>query len=596
MPPPAGFFGQGYDVENDSSLRSGAMTPDALEREVLARLGVMPNFFGSVSGSPGLAEAMWAFAKSAYLDCPLPSVFKERLFVHLARFCEIRYCIVRHVGFLIGAGRPAGDPHAKPETVGEVCTLLQRPLPDANALTVVFTRLESCEKAMDIPPPGTQAEYDLFDALSVLVIDPARSKRAREAVRKAVGADAFESLTAFIAFVRMAQFWTDTHPDLAIEGDMIAVFDQHDELARLLLDPSEAERMKAGEALRQTLAELENVKASLRTSSETLEIALQSAGQFAWEADLDTRDIKLTGDRSAFGFDVPVGIERFLTCVPPEDIPSVRDGWQALLAGKPPHDFQHRLINPLSGETVWVHATGRLISGDGRSKVVGIARNITTQKRREEELGVLVGELQHRTRNLISVIAAIADKTLATSQTFDDFKTAFNDRLGTLARVQGLFFRMREGDRITFDELLKTELSAQSVRVGEDGVVVLDGPAGIRLRSGTVQTLALVLHELVTNAVKYGALGQPGGRLVISWRFEAGKPEVSGEPRLHLEWKERGVKMPPAGAEPRGTGQGRELIEQALRHQFAVQTTFAMEADGVRFAVSLPVSRLGPRR
>jgi hypothetical protein len=157
-----------------------------------------------------------------------------------------------------------------------------------------------------------------FDALTVMVVDPSRAKRAREAVRKAVGAEAFESLIALIALVRTVQFWADTHPELAIEDDMIAVCERHDELARLLLDPFEAERIKAGEALRQTLDELENVKASLRTSSETLEIALQSAGQFAWEVDLDTRDIKLTGDRSALGFDIPAGIERFPPTYPPK--------------------------------------------------------------------------------------------------------------------------------------------------------------------------------------------------------------------------------------------------------------------------------------
>src|SRR6266436_10283219 len=90
-----------------------AMTPDliraraAFEREVSGCcFGVMPNFFCSASAAPGLIEELWAFARSAYLDSPLPSLFKERLFVHLSRFCEVRYCIVRHVGFLIAkAGR-----------------------------------------------------------------------------------------------------------------------------------------------------------------------------------------------------------------------------------------------------------------------------------------------------------------------------------------------------------------------------------------------------------------------------------------------------------------------------------------------------------
>ena len=84
---------------------------------------------------PGLVEELWKFAKSAYLDSPLPSLFKERLFVHLSRFCEVRYCIVRHVGFLIGQGRPAGDADATPETIDQVMEMLRRPLPEGAALT-----------------------------------------------------------------------------------------------------------------------------------------------------------------------------------------------------------------------------------------------------------------------------------------------------------------------------------------------------------------------------------------------------------------------------------------------------------------------------
>jgi hypothetical protein len=85
--------------------------------EVRARFGLLPNFFRTASSAPGLIEEMWGFAKSGYLDNPLPSVFKERLFVHLSRFCEIRYCIVRHVGFLIGEGNPSGDATALPQTI-----------------------------------------------------------------------------------------------------------------------------------------------------------------------------------------------------------------------------------------------------------------------------------------------------------------------------------------------------------------------------------------------------------------------------------------------------------------------------------------------
>jgi PAS domain S-box-containing protein len=576
------------------------MTPDDLRRarasfECECCFGLIPNFLSSASAAPGLIEQLWAFAKSAYIESPLPSLFKERLFVHLSRFCEVRYCIVRHVGFLIGEGRPAGDPKVRPETIEQVIPLLRRSLPDANALAAVFARLESHEEPRGIPASGTQAEYDLFDALTVMFLEPLRWERAREAVRRAVGNSAFEVLAAFLVFVRMSHFWAETHPELAIEPDMLSVLEKHDELARLLLDPSEAERVKAGEALRQTLAKLEDVKASLYVSSETLELALQSAGQFAWEIDRDTRNIKVIGDPgSAFGFDLRRKEEERFGHVHPEDLAHVRDAYEAMLAGRGPYEVEHRLINPTTGETLWAHWTGRLISERGRSKLVGITRNITAAKKAElalhdseKRLRVLVAELQHRTRNLIGVISATVEKILRTSKTFDDFKASFQNRIGALGRVQGLLFRMKEDDHLTFDELIETELSAQSIRVGEDGPVTLDGPRGVPLRSRTVQTLAMVLHELATNAIKYGALKQPKGHLAIRWRLET--MGEGGKPWLQLDWKESGVDMPPF---PHRIGGGRELIEQALPYQFDAQTTFAMEADGVHCTISLPVSDL----
>jgi two-component system, chemotaxis family, CheB/CheR fusion protein len=209
----------------------------------------------------------------------------------------------------------------------------------------------------------------------------------------------------------------------------------------------------------------------------------------------------------------------------------------------------------------------------------------------QERLVTVVAELQHRTRNLISVVGRIAHRTLKASKTFEDFDASFQDRLEVLGRAQGLLFRAKEGNRVTFDELIDTELAAQSVRVGEHGLVTLDGPNGVRLRSGTVQPLAMALHELLTNAVKYGALKQPNARLTVRWRQET--LAESGKLWLHLDWKESGVEMPPLGARPIGSGQGRELIERVLPYQFDARTTFTMEADGVHCTVALPASEYG---
>src|SRR6185436_4624801 len=111
---------------------ANSTSPDpksALARRVEARFGVLPNFFRLAPETPEITERLWGFAEAAYLDNPLPSLFKERLFVQLSRFCVVRYCIARHVGFLIGLGRPSGDQDARPESVGEVVKLLRRPHP-----------------------------------------------------------------------------------------------------------------------------------------------------------------------------------------------------------------------------------------------------------------------------------------------------------------------------------------------------------------------------------------------------------------------------------------------------------------------------------
>src|SRR5580658_7138348 len=98
-------------------------------QEVTSRFGLMPSFFLSAEEAPEMVERLWDFAKAAYLDNPIPSLFKERLFVYLSRFCEVRYCITRHCAFLLGLGRAAGDPNAQAMTINQVVRLLQRPVP-----------------------------------------------------------------------------------------------------------------------------------------------------------------------------------------------------------------------------------------------------------------------------------------------------------------------------------------------------------------------------------------------------------------------------------------------------------------------------------
>ncbi|WP_416223063.1 sensor histidine kinase [Tianweitania sp.] len=221
-------------------------------------------------------------------------------------------------------------------------------------------------------------------------------------------------------------------------------------------------------------------------------------------------------------------------------------------------------------------------------QIGGIGRDITDERATAKRMEVLVAELQHRTRNLIAVVRSMADKTLRSSGDLLEFRSSFRERLDALSRVQGLFSRLKDGDRVTFDELIHTELAAHGVTKGQSGSTIVEGPADVRLRSTTVQTLAMALHELATNAVKYGALGQSSGQLMITWSLEPSGP--GNKPWLHIDWRETGIVMQPPGSAPRGSGQGRELIEQALPYQLDAKTSYELLPDGVHCTISVPVS------
>lgn len=246
-----------------------------------------------------------------------------------------------------------------------------------------------------------------------------------------------------------------------------------------------------------------------------------------------------------------------------------------------------------------------LLDISGRvQRIAGISRDVTEEVELQERLEVMVAELQHRTRNLLGVVRSLATKTIAGSTSLADFRARFRDRLDALARVNGLLSRLEEGGRVTFEELLGAELFAHGAPQSSSGgttQVSLNGPPGVRLRSSTVQTFALALHELATNAVKYGALSRPEGRLEVSWDLIPGQ---AGELRLRVEWSERGVPMPAAQADEgsevetpasRRRGFGRDLIERILPVQLKAETSYDLTSGGLRCTITLPVSKTTDR-
>jgi len=205
--------------------------------------------------------------------------------------------------------------------------------------------------------------------------------------------------------------------------------------------------------------------------------------------------------------------------------------------------------------------------------------DISERKHAEQTNVMLIAELQHRTRNLLAVVDGLAEQTIASCKTLEDFAVPFRQQLATLSRVQGLLSR-GEASPVMISELVELELRA--LGANPDGRrVIVDGP-DVPLPSRSVQILALGLHELATNARKHGALAAPNGRLSVTWSVA----EREGTRRLVLAWEESGIVARDDGDAKR-VGLGRTLIEESLPFQLDAETSLEIGRDSVRCSVSL---------
>lgn len=212
---------------------------------------------------------------------------------------------------------------------------------------------------------------------------------------------------------------------------------------------------------------------------------------------------------------------------------------------------------------------------------VGALRRANTQLRdAERRQQVLIAELLHRGRNLLAVVRSTSQQTLRSSTSLETYGAKYDDRLAALSRVQSLL--SRGSDHIDLEEILRAELMAHSAEPG-DGRVVLAGPP-VSLCPDMVQTVALAVHELGTNAIKYGALSQDTGRLAITWKRDGSERRGMVE----IDWQEHGVKLP-RDAAASASGFGRQLIEKALPYNLEARTQFEFTSDGIHCRIELPV-------
>jgi two-component system sensor histidine kinase UhpB len=228
-------------VTDDESTETVGKAASDLATRVEERFGVLPNFFRLAPESPEITEKLWGFAQAAYLDNPLPSVFKERLFVHLSRFCAVRYCITRHVGFLVGFGRPAGDPNVRTQGVTDVVRLLQRAFPRGQELQSRLSLCAACPAPLaEMPTPDTQLDDAIFVLTGHVFLKTSDYLLCLDALTRLFGAVRLQYLLLFLAFVRAAHYWTETHPEIAFEDDINKLLATHEALAECILNDPEA--------------------------------------------------------------------------------------------------------------------------------------------------------------------------------------------------------------------------------------------------------------------------------------------------------------------------------------------------------------------
>jgi PAS domain S-box-containing protein len=243
-------------------------------------------------------------------------------------------------------------------------------------------------------------------------------------------------------------------------------------------------------------------------------------------------------------------------------------------------NIEYRIVRP-DGEMRWVERRSSVsYDGDGRpTRVVGVSIDVTERKRAEDRQRILVAELDHRVKNALATVSSVISHTAVGSRSVADFVATIDGRIRSMATTQDLL-RSGRWDGISLTELIRYELAPYATRQNTK----ISGPEVV-LRPEAGQAMAMVLHELATNAAKYGALSTKQGSVSIRW-----EQRLNGHPlRLVLEWQEAGG---PPVVDPDKASFGMSTIRDIIPYEFGgkVDLTFALE--GVRCRVELPADWL----
>jgi PAS domain S-box-containing protein len=320
-------------------------------------------------------------------------------------------------------------------------------------------------------------------------------------------------------------------------------------------------------------------EAALRVSQERLELA-QEAGRIGnWDWDLDSG--RTGWSPSLFrllGLD-PARVEpsgdAFYACIHPEDRARVVEEGQAAVRGDRPLDSEFRVVLP-DGSVRWLASRGEVLRDEaGRPRLcVGVNFEVTERREAADRQQLLLRELSHRVKNTLATVQSIATLSLAPGRSLAEAREVFSSRLRALAATHGLL-TAGAWRGAALKTLVENETRPYGRRATISGEELLLGPKA-------AQMLGLTLHELVTNAVKHGALSVPEGRVEVGWETVA----AGGEARFRLRWRERhGPEVRP----PTRTGFGRKLVEQAVPYELKATVRLDFAATGLIYELEAPL-------
>ncbi len=331
----------------------------------------------------------------------------------------------------------------------------------------------------------------------------------------------------------------------------------------------------------RTWSALERARAEAAlTASEARFRQFASASASAlWVRNAQTRDLEYASPALAaiYGVepDALLGdVRRWAATIVPEDRDAALERLEAACGGETvAHEF--RIQRPDDGSFRWIRSTDFPLGDDG---IGGITEDITERRQLAVHRGVLLAELQHRVRNIMGLIRSMANRAAPGAGSVEAYRVLMEGRLLALTRVQVLLTRGANAGG-SLRGIIESEVGPQAHHPGQLDLCGAD----LHLSPKAVEVLSLAFHELATNAVKYGALSVPEGRLTVSWTVTR-RRDV---PWLELVWTERGA--PPREPATR-RGFGSELIEARIPYELGGRGSLAIGPQGAQCSLELPLS------